>query len=90
MRMSRKAVIGLGVCLLGGAMALSGCSTATTFRMDPSPEIQTTGESGDEVRNSLTLINDTNFRYFWKDMGRLMLMNRRSHLGGGPTFDSPY
>lgn len=85
MRNRRLMIAGAcGVAVVLGTLA--GCSRATRYRMNPTPKIDTRAQTEDEIRNSLTLTNDTNFRYFWNDVGRLFLMDRRSQLDPGPNF----
>ena len=85
MRNGRMIVAGLGACVLLAGM-LCGCSRATSYRMDPTPKIDTRAQTDQEIQNDLTLTNDTNLRLFWNDMGRLWLMDRRSMLDPGPNF----
>ena len=85
MRHRGKIVVGVSGVMVAVA-ALSGCTRVDRYRMNPSPGIDTRAQSSDEIDNSLTIINDTNFRYFWNDMGRLWLMDSRSMLDPGPTF----
>ena len=85
MRHRGKIVVGVSGLMVAVA-ALSGCTRADRYRMNPSPNVDTRAQTGEEIDNSLTIINDTNFRYFWNDMGRLWLMDRRSMLDPGPTF----
>lgn len=85
---SRRFVIA-GTCgMIAAIGVLSGCSNtrASAYRMNPTPKIDTRAQTSEEIQNSLTLINDTNLRYFWNDMGRLWLMDKRSHLDPGPKF----
>ena len=87
--MRNRRMIFVGACGVVAAIgALSGCSNtrATAYRMNPSPKIDTRAQSPDEIQNSLTVINDTDFRFFWNDMGRFWLMDRRSMLDPGPNF----
>jgi hypothetical protein len=86
MRHRGKIVAGLTGCVVVAGLALPGCSRADRYRMDPSPRIHTRAQSEQEIKNALTIVNDTNFRYFWNDMGRLFLMDRRSQLDPGPNW----
>ncbi len=83
----RRMITGLASgCLIVGGLAIQGCSKATMYRMDPSPRVDTRAQTDEEIKNALTIVNDTNFRYFWNDFGRLWLMDRRSQLSPGPSF----
>jgi hypothetical protein len=38
----------------------------------------------DDMKNQMTVTNDTNVRLFWSDMGRLLLLDRPSRLTPAP------
>lgn len=87
--MRNRRIIISGTC--GAVLAaglLAGCSNtrATAYRMNPTPTLDTRAQSPQEIQNSLTLVNDTNFRYFWNDWGRFWFMDRRSYLDPGPNW----
>jgi len=65
------AVVGAGV----GAL-LAGCSTADSFRANPTPELQTMSQSKAVVDNQIAYVNDTNLRQLNEDLGRMWFFDR--------------
>ncbi len=84
----RRLIIGcVGVSVLGAGLVSAGCSRADQYRMDPTPRIMTRSETHQEVANSLTMTDDTNFRLMWNDIGRLMFLDKpMQQLDPGPNF----
>ncbi len=65
--------------------ACAGCSRVDGYRLDPTPEIHTTSQTGDEIANATTVTFDTNFRSFLEALGRLTLVDRPSRLQNRPV-----
>lgn len=65
------AILGAGV----GAL-LCGCSTADSFRSNPTPELMTMSQSPDVVKNQMSYVNDTNLRQLNEDLGRMWFYDR--------------
>lgn len=67
---------------------LSGCGTGDArldeVRADPTPNLDTLHQRPEDVDNAMTLTNDENGRMFWRDMGRLFLLDRPSRLTREP------
>ena len=78
----------LAVALLAGSSLafLSGCSSnsAQAFRSNPTTQMESRGESRDEVENNLALTTDTNYRNINNDLGRFFFSDRPSRLTDGP------
>jgi len=67
-------------------LAMTGCSStsASAFRNNPTPDVESLSRTREGVLNSLTYTTETNFRLLNKDMGRFWLSNRPSRLTVGP------
>jgi ABC-type uncharacterized transport system auxiliary subunit len=76
------------VALAASALLLAACGPhagrTAAYRMNPTPELQTLGQTRDDVDNRLTITNDTNFRALNEDIGRFFLMDRPSRLTPTP------
>ncbi|HVZ93203.1 MAG TPA: hypothetical protein VG797_01710 [Phycisphaerales bacterium] len=79
--MNRRRVM-MGVASIAALAGLVGCSAhesqAARFRSNPTPEIDTTGQTKDEVANKLTIVADTDWRMFNEDLGRMFLLDKPS------------
>ncbi len=74
------------------AGALGGCGSSSParqqlaeIRANPSPELQTTNQTEDDVDNQLTVTFDENFRQLNRDLGVLFLTDRPTRLSPYPT-----
>ena len=65
---------------LAGLGTLGGCSTADRYRMNPTPEIVSLGQTRDEIMNQRTIVLDTNLRALHEDAARFFLMDRPSRM----------
>jgi hypothetical protein len=77
---------GLGLAGLGVGLGLGGCQSTQLdeIRADVSPMETTEIDRWDDMKNQMTVTNDTNVRLFWSDMGRLLLLDRPSRLTPAP------
>lgn len=88
MRHSRSSFRSVLVVLVAaGAVAsvMGGCSRADRYRMNPTPELDTLGQTRAEMDNRMTVTNDTNARSFNRDVGYLFLQDRPSRLTPAPV-----
>ncbi len=65
---------------LACALALGGCSSAGSYRSNPTPELATMSNTNDEMLNRTTVTFDTNLGAIWEDAARFMLVDRPSLL----------
>ncbi|MCB9846134.1 MAG: hypothetical protein H6811_09140 [Phycisphaeraceae bacterium] len=85
----RTRVRALGVGGLIAAAGVAGCATQKSadvwhIRANPTPELSTLHERPADIYNNLALVNNENWRMFWSDLGRAMLLNRPSRLTPEP------
>lgn len=73
----RRLTAGLGLCV---TLTLVGCSSATSYRSNPTPEMATLSHTNDEMLNRTTVTFDTNLSAIWEDAARFMLVDRPSLL----------
>ncbi len=70
-------------------MGLTACSgqqqRLSSYRSNPSPELDTLSKSHDNIDNRLTIGSDTNFRMLNEDIGRALLLDRPSRLTPVPV-----
>ncbi|MEM1211413.1 MAG: hypothetical protein AAGI68_03860 [Planctomycetota bacterium] len=75
--------------VMAAALTLStGCSSKITsgeIRANPSPELYSTAETYEELRNDTAQVNDWNIRSLRDDWTRLWLMDRGSRLTVYPS-----
>lgn len=50
------------------------------FRSDPTPELDTLAQRPDDIKNAMTVVNDTNLRLLTEDFGRFWFYERPSRL----------
>jgi len=73
---SRNAAVLSSMALL----ALAGCSSADSFRSNPTPEMATLSHTNDEALNRMTIMSDTNLSAIQEDAARFLLIDRPSIL----------
>lgn len=66
------------------AAALSGCSRIDRYRLNPSPEVTTLGQTDDDIANRTTQTFDNNFRNLLEIGGRFLLLDRPTRLTPKP------
>ena len=66
--------------LLSCSFVLGGCSSASSYRSNPTPELATMSNTSDEVANRTTVTFDTNLGAIWEDAARFMLVDRPTLL----------
>lgn len=76
----RLAVLAVGSVTLCALGVGAGCSTATQYRLNPTPNVDTAAFTKDMVSNRLAITIDTNLRQLNEDMGRLWLLDRPTRL----------
>ena len=79
-RTDRKAGAVVAAGSLATVLALSGCSSADSYRSNPTPELATMSNTNDEMLNRTTVTFDTNLGAIWEDAARFMLVDRPSLL----------
>ena len=86
MRSTHRMTLPVAATLATGLLLLSGCRSGTTAAIyhDPTPAIDTLSETDFEVKNSLVITRENNFRMVWEDLGRLWLVDRPSRLSPKP------
>ncbi len=86
-RLSSRSVIAVALVAGVAASLLGGCSNGRVnkYRMNPTPELDTMGETRAEMDNRMTVTNDTNARSFNRDVGYLFLQDRPSRLTPRPV-----
>lgn len=85
-REARVAVVaGLGALTLA-SLAATGCGgrRVDAYRLNPTPNVHTLSETGDEIANKTTATFDTNFRMLNEDLGRFLFLDRPSRLSPKP------
>lgn len=75
----------LVVAACGCGTMLGGCSRADAYRMNPTPELDTTSQRRADIDNKLTITNDTNLRLMNEDLGRLLLLDNPSRASPQPA-----
>ncbi len=87
--MTRRAVRN-SIALAATATLLAGCSgpkhagAVGKYRNNPSPALTTLAKRPSDNRNSMAIMQDTNWRMFWEDGGRAMMLDRPSRLSPKP------
>lgn len=70
----------MGIVLAGAF----GCSPQqqrlSSYRGNPTPELDTLSKTHDNIDNRLTIMSDTNLRMLNEDIGRALLVDRPSRL----------
>jgi hypothetical protein len=65
-------------------LALAGCGTnegrTTSYRLNPTPDVDTLSQSHEEIENAVTISYDYNFRQLNSDLGRVFMTDRPSRL----------
>ncbi|MBC7834198.1 MAG: hypothetical protein H7Y88_03745 [Phycisphaerales bacterium] len=89
LQMARSTKAGFAVLSLAAIAMLGGCylvsdDRAAQYRANPSPDMATLHESGEEIDNALTVTFDENLRMFTQDLGRAFYTNRPSRLTREP------
>lgn len=76
---ARVVAVGVGLCCLGLA---AGCSStsASAFRSDVTPRLDSLGQSDQELLNQYALIKDDNLRMLRDDWDRFWLLDKQSTL----------
>jgi len=89
--MTRRSVRN-SLALAAAATLLAGCSSGGPkhagnvgkYRNNPSPALSTLAKRPADNRNSLAIMEDTNWRMFWEDGARALHLDRPSRLSGKP------
>ncbi|MEZ6242443.1 MAG: hypothetical protein R3B57_05310 [Phycisphaerales bacterium] len=88
--MTRRAVRNT-IALAATAALLAGCSSGPKhagnvgkYRNNPSPALTTLAKRPADNRNSLAIMEDTNWRMFWEDGARVLYIDRPSRLSPKP------
>lgn len=90
---TRRATLATGLCIAAAAaMTAGGCAAnadsqsaaMANLRYNTTPELDTLHQRPVDIRNRMTVTNDTNLRRVWSDLGRIWLFDRPSRLGPEP------
>lgn len=85
--MRRRAATGTALLALACAAAV-GCSAQdsrlASYRLNPTPELDTLHERHDDIDNALTITTDTNLRSMNQTIGRVLLLDRPMRLTREP------
>ncbi len=89
---ARRSVVCVVLALSAGAatLGIGGCSSSGnaklgSIRGNPTPELDTTSQRRDDIDNKLTVTNDTNWRLFNEELGRLLLLENPSRMTAQPS-----
>lgn len=85
--MRRSAAVRSAI-LAASCLAAVGCSSQdsrlASYRLNPTPELDTLHERHDDIDNALTITNDTNLRSMNQAIGRVLMLDRPMRLTREP------
>jgi len=81
---SRRSILACLALVAAGSLPLGGCSTASKYRANLTPDLKTLYQREDDIRNAMAIMSDENGRMLNQDLGRAFYTDRPSRLTREP------